>query len=92
MRKWFNIIFFMISLTSCQQAKDKGHEIMNESVNKSKVAGKRIWELTFNKAENALTKIKKTTFQDVFGNRDSLKVQEIDGRWINFPLVFIIAS
>jgi hypothetical protein len=75
------------TLTSCQQAKDKGKELIVKSADKTKKELGNIIGWAFDNVSN-YSKAKKTTFQDAFGKQDSLNIKDIDGLWVDFSFGF----
>jgi hypothetical protein len=87
MKNWLIKIFIVTALTSCQQAKDKGKELVEKSADKTKKELSNLLGWAFDNVCN-YSKSKKTTFQEAFGNQDSLKVKNIDGLWVDFSFGF----
>ena len=79
------ILLLFITLTfGCNRIKTKSEELADKSLNKAKEA----WKETVEGVFDAFTTSKNSSFQTVFGTRDSLHVQEVEGIHIDLPAGF----
>lgn len=55
MTNWLTILIVLTTLTSCHRAKDKGEELIDKSVDKTKETVKKAWKTGVEKTFDALT-------------------------------------
>lgn len=73
MKKWIVLLAWFLTFASCQRAKD---------------TGKKLWASLVGKIFTSATTTERTTFQEVFGKRDSLHVRESEGLRVEFAVGF----
>lgn len=74
----------LLLVAGCQQVKDKSKELAG----RAKAKTQQVWEETVDKAFEGLTSGEKASFDSVFHTADSLHVQQLAGRRIDFPAGF----
>ncbi len=89
MKRFYYLIVTLLTLTSCQQAKQKGQDLFDHS--KAKVKEKAVKYSA--KAFDKIVDFKKTrteiaSFEKVFGDADSLNIKELEGLRIDFTIGF----
>ena len=85
MMKWLSVLIIFVLLASCQRAKDKGRDLLDASLAKAKKTGDNVLQSGVKAVMRGLTATQNSTFQDCFGKRDSLHVQEINGLRADIP-------
>ncbi|NRD19470.1 hypothetical protein HNV08_05375 [Winogradskyella eckloniae] len=86
MKSQFTILLvLLISIYSCQRAKNKGKEIIKTSKNEISNVSKKAWEKSINYAFNSLSYAENISLIDIYSEEDLPEMDKINGVRINCP-------